>query len=110
MDDATESARQLTLLGILLQCLHVLFGVTAIIGVLIAHSKQPSTTGTVYHSQLRWQIITFWFGLLAYAVSSYLWITQSITWPAALAFAFVLYRLITSVVFWQQARPLERLI
>lgn len=108
MTENHSKSRQLALLGILLQCLHVLFGITAIIGVLITHNKIHSTTGTVYYSQLRWQLITFWVGFFAYAVAIYLWLTQSMIWPVALVLAFVLYRLITSIVFWRQARALER--
>jgi len=110
MIDSAGQSRNLALLGILLQSFYVLFGITAVIGVLISHSKLSSTIGTIYHSQLRWQIITFWTGLLVYAVSIYLWLTQSITWPIVLAFVFVLYRLVVSVFYWRQTRAIDRLI
>ena len=108
MTEKEVKSRQLALLGILLQCLHVLFGITAVIGVLIAHNKIQSTAGTVYHSQLRWQLITFWVGLFAYALAIYFWITQSMIWPIVLVFAFVLYRLITSIIYWQRSQALKR--
>ena len=108
MTEKDVKSRQLALLGILLQCLHMLFGITAVIGVLIAHTRIHSTTGTVYYSQLRWQLITFWVGLIAYALAFYLWVTQSMIWPLALVFTFVLYRLIISIAYWRQTRALER--
>jgi len=47
-----------------LQALSVLWGITAIIGIVINYVKREDAAGTVYESHFTWQIRTFWFGLL----------------------------------------------
>ncbi|MBX2882949.1 MAG: hypothetical protein KTR32_23560 [Granulosicoccus sp.] len=101
-------ARRLALLGILLQLLHVLFGVTAIMGVLIAHTKLNTVKGTIYHSQIRWQIVTFWTSLLAYSLALWLWFVHHHKGLLAVAALYVVYRLGVSIIYWQQAREIQR--
>ena len=107
---ADSPARQLALLGILLQALHVLFGITALIGVLINHVQIEQARGTVYYSQLRWQIVTFWSGLIAYATATWLWMAEGLTWPWTLAVLFCLYRVGCSVWFWASRQGVCRVI
>jgi uncharacterized membrane protein len=47
-----------------LQALSFLWGVTAIIGVVIAYVKRDDAVGTLYASHFDWQIRSFWWGLL----------------------------------------------
>jgi uncharacterized membrane protein len=47
-----------------LQAVGFLIGVTFIAGVIINYIKLPDVTGTLYESHFRWQIRTFWWGLL----------------------------------------------
>ena len=103
-------ARQLVLLGILLQALHILFGVTAIIGVLITQTRIESTRSTVYHSQLRWQFVTFWVALSGYAIGLYLWLHANVLWGLITTFLIVLYRILVSAVHWRQASAIQRII
>jgi uncharacterized membrane protein len=48
----------------LLQALSFLWGVTAIVGVVVNYVKRDDVRGTVYESHFDWQIRTFWWGLL----------------------------------------------
>jgi uncharacterized membrane protein len=48
----------------LLQALSFLWGVTAIVGVIVSYVKRDDARGTVYDSHFDWQIRTFWWGLL----------------------------------------------
>ncbi len=47
-----------------LQALSFLWGVTAIIGVIVAYVKRDDAVGTIYASHFDWQIRSFWWALL----------------------------------------------
>jgi len=47
-----------------LQALSFLWGITAIVGVVINYVKRDDARGTLYESHFEWQIRTFWWGLL----------------------------------------------
>lgn len=105
----TRDSRQLVLLGIVLQVLHILFGVTAIIGVLVTQTRTDSTRGTVYESQLRWQFVTFWMGLAGYAMGFYVWATYGNPWLVPLILLIIMYRLVVSAVYWRAEKPMKRM-
>lgn len=46
-----------------LQALSFLWGITAIVGVIINYVKREDARGTVYESHFDWQIRTFWWAL-----------------------------------------------
>ena len=56
--------KNITLMVYLLQALSFLWGVTAIVGVIVNYVKRDDVRGTVYDSHFDWQIRTFWWGLL----------------------------------------------
>ena len=105
-----QGARQLALLGILLQSLHVLFGITAVIGVLVAHTKIGDTKGTLYQSHLRWQIVTFWLALGGYAIGLYLWISQHFPYMMLVVLVWVIYRILFNVHCWRKHVAIERIL
>jgi uncharacterized membrane protein len=47
-----------------LQALSFMFGVTALVGLIVNYVKRDDAMGTVYQSHFDWQIRTFWWGLL----------------------------------------------
>lgn len=47
-----------------LQALFFLTAITPVIGVVINYVRQEEAQGTLYESHFRWQIRTFWYGLL----------------------------------------------
>jgi uncharacterized membrane protein len=51
------------------------FGVPSIIAVIINYIKKGEATGTILESHFRWQIRTFWFGLLWCVIGWMLFIT-----------------------------------
>ena len=51
-----------------LQALSFLWGITAIVGVIINYVKREDARGTVYESHFDWQIRTFWWALAWLAV------------------------------------------
>jgi uncharacterized membrane protein len=56
--------KNVALVVYILQALSFLWGVTAIVGVIINYVKRDDARGTVYESHFDWQIRTFWWGLL----------------------------------------------
>ena len=46
-----------------LQALSFLWGVTAVVGVIINYVKREDARGTLYESHFDWQIRSFWWGL-----------------------------------------------
>jgi uncharacterized membrane protein len=56
--------KNITMVVYLLQALSFLWGVTAIVGVIISYVKRDDASGTIYESHFDWQIRTFWWGLL----------------------------------------------
>lgn len=75
-----------------------LTGWPSIIAVILNYVKRSEATGTFLESHFRWQIRTFWFTLLWFAVCAVLWITViGIPFSIALLVAigvWVVYRMI----------------
>jgi len=59
-----EDNKNLATLVYILQALGMLVGISFIAGVIINYIKQDEVKGTLAESHFRWQIRTFWFGLL----------------------------------------------
>lgn len=58
--DKPQTAHRLAVLVYVLYTLGILFGITALIGVIINHTKLADTHGTYSHSHFIWQIGSFW--------------------------------------------------
>ena len=58
-----ESLRTVALAVYVLQALSFLWGITAVIGVIVDYVKLDDARGTWLENHLRWQIRTFWWGL-----------------------------------------------
>ena len=58
------SLKSITQVVYALQALSFMFGITALVGLIINYVKREDVAGTVYESQFNWQISTFWWGLL----------------------------------------------
>lgn len=59
-----KSLKSLTQVVYVLYALSYFTGITAIIGIIINYVKKDDVAGTWLESHFRWQIRTFWFGLL----------------------------------------------
>lgn len=59
-----DSARTLAAVVYALQAISFFFGITAIVAIVINYVKIDDIKGTWLESHFRWQIRTFWFGLL----------------------------------------------
>lgn len=62
--DAIKSRRTITIVVYILQVLAFFIGITGIIAIIVNYVKRSDMQGTWLASHFRWQIRTFWFGLL----------------------------------------------
>ncbi len=63
-EEKMESLKKLTMVVYALYAFAYFAGITAIIGIVINYLKLKEVAGTWLESHFRWQIRTFWFGLL----------------------------------------------
>lgn len=63
-DERMLSLKRLTFIVYILYALSYFAGITAIIGIIINYVKKEEVAGTWLESHFRWQIRTFWYGLL----------------------------------------------
>lgn len=55
-----QSAHRLAVLGYLLYFLGIVFGITAVFGVIVNHTHLAKTKHTIAFSHCLWQIVSFW--------------------------------------------------
>ena len=63
-DEKLKSLKKLTTVVYVLQASSFLLGFTFIVAVVINYIKKSDVKGTWLESHFRWQIRTFWFGML----------------------------------------------
>lgn len=86
-----EAAHRTAGLVYCLWLLGILFGVTAVIGVLINHTKLASVRGTHAHSHFIWQIASFWLVFAGVVFCFVLWprpIAQIIAFASVFVWLF----------------------
>lgn len=111
MNQTTDNpARRLVILGLLLQALHVLFGFTAVMGMFINHMLIDQSKDTVYHSHLRWQLVTFWLSAALYLLAFIAYYQYGALWPAATVLLFTFYRIGISTYYFLLDQPIKRII
>ena len=59
-----KSLKTITMVVYALQAASFLFGITALVAIIVNNVKEDDVLGTWLASHFRWQIRTFWFGLL----------------------------------------------
>lgn len=72
LTEKERSAKTLTTVIYALYAASWLFGITAIVAIMVNYIKKDDVAGTFSASHFRWQIRTFWFGLLWMMIG---WIT-----------------------------------
>lgn len=85
-----------------------LFGVTAVIGVVLAYMKRAEAAGTIYHSHLTYAIRTFWIGL-ALSVAGFLLSFVGLGFLLGFfALVWFVIRLVRAFLAWNERRAVER--
>lgn len=65
-----NNLKQLTMIIYILYLLSAFVGVTALAAIIINYLKRDEVVGTYLETHFRWQMRTFWFGLLWAAVGA----------------------------------------
>ena len=102
---STVSGRQIALIVYILYFVSYFTGITALIGVIIAHIQLPSADGLL-NTHYRFQIRTFWIGLLYIAIGIVL--TTAVVGIAVLFWWFVwsLVRNVKGVLALNDHKPI----
>lgn len=89
-----ESAKTLTTVVYALQAASFFVGITAIVAIVINYVKIEDVQGTWLESHFRWQIRTFWYGLLWGVIGTILLLVL-VGWFILVADAiWVIYRIV----------------
>jgi uncharacterized membrane protein len=102
-----KSLRTLTMAVYLLQAVGFFVGLTWIVAVVINYVKKEEAAGSWLESHFRWQIRTFWFGLLWAVVGTLLLIVFGLgylVWLAAGVWA--IYRIVKGWLYLNDGKPL----
>jgi uncharacterized membrane protein len=100
-----DNSKNLTMVVYALQAASFVFGITWFVAVVINYVKLDDVRGSWLESHFRWQIRTFWFGLLWCVVGAVLTIVL-IGWAILFASAvWVIYRIVKGWLNLAENRP-----
>ncbi|ACV69765.1 DUF4870 family protein [Desulfohalobium retbaense] len=103
---ALQTSRKLTWLTYILYAASPVFGITAIVAIVLNYIKKDDVKGTWLESHFRWQIRTFWWGLLWISLGS---ITAVVFIGIPILFAatvWLIYRVVKGMVYLYDERVL----
>jgi uncharacterized membrane protein len=90
-----------------LQALGFLFGITAVVGLIMNYIKREDVKGTLYESHFEWQIRTFWWGLLWVTLG---WITAMLLVGFVVLFVvwiWAIYRVVKGWLKLTEGKPVQ---
>ena len=105
-DERLKSLKTLTTVVYALYALSWFFGISAIVAIVVNYIKREDVAGTWLDSHFRWQIRTFWFGLLWFVLG---WITFVLLIGWAILFAnlvWLIYRIVKGWLYLNENRPM----
>ena len=105
-EERIRSLRGLTQIVYVLYALSYFGAVPAIVGIIINYIKKEEVAGTWLESHFRWQIRTFWFGLLWAVIGM---ATLFILVGVAILFAnfcWIIYRIVKGWLNLNDAKPM----
>lgn len=90
----------------ILQALSFLWGLTAIVGVIVNYVKRDDARGTVYESHFDWQIRTFWWGLVWAVVGVLLIVAMGLGFLVMfVAWIWAIYRVVKGWLKLTEGKP-----
>ncbi len=105
-DQQLASLRTLTLVVYALYALSAFVGLTAIVAIIINYIKRDDTRGTLYESHFRWQIRTFWFGLLWACLGAVTLLLGVGFLVLAANSVWLIYRVVRGFLNWNDSKPM----
>jgi uncharacterized membrane protein len=108
MEDAQKlsSLKTYVMVVYLLQALGFFSGITWIVAVIIDYVKKDEAAGTWLESHYRWQIRTFWWGLLWGVIGSILLLILVGWFVLVAAGIWIIYRIVKGALYLSENRPL----
>jgi uncharacterized membrane protein len=102
-----KSLKTLAMVVYALQALGFINGVTWIVGVVIGYVKRDEAAGSWLESHFRWQIRTFWWGLLWGLIGAVLLLVLIgyLVWVAAAI--WVIYRIVKGWLYLNDNKPIS---
>jgi uncharacterized membrane protein len=105
-DEKIQSLKTLTTVVYALYAATFLTGIACIVAIVINYVKKGDVAGTWLESHFRWQIRTFWFGLLWAFLGALTWIIV-IGWIVlAVNCVWVIYRLVKGWLNLNDNKPM----
>lgn len=102
-----NTAKTIAFVVYALQVLAFVNGITAVIGVVMNYVKLDDVKGTWLESHFRWQIRTFWFGLL-WAVIGFITILIVVGWFILFAdMVWIIYRIVKGWLRLNDLKPVQ---
>jgi uncharacterized membrane protein len=108
MEDAQKlsSLKTIAMVVYALQGIGFFSGITWIVGVIVNYVKLDDARGTWLESHFRWQIRTFWWGLLWGVIGSVLLLILIGWLVLAAAGIWIIYRIVKGAMYLSENRPL----
>jgi uncharacterized membrane protein len=100
------SNTQLALVVYILYFVSYVIGITALIGVIIAHVQIGSTTDPMLRSHYQWQIRTFWIGVLYLVIGIVLCLVLVGILVLLFCFIWTLVRNVKGLLALNENRPI----
>ena len=101
-----KSAKTLTTIIYALYAASFLVGITAIVAIVMNYVKKEDVAGTFLESHFRWQIRTFWFGLL-WGVLGWITLLILVGWFVLTANGiWIIYRIVKGWLRLNDNRPM----
>ncbi len=103
-----QQLRTVTLAVYILQAVGFFVGITFVVGAVVNYVKRDDVRGTIFESHFRWQLRTFWFGLLWSVIGVVTWIVL-VGWVVlAVNAIWVIYRVVKGLLDLYDGKPMYR--
>ena len=107
LDDKTQSLRSLTMVIYALYAAGFITAISPIAAIIMNYLKRDEVAGTWLEGHFRWQMRTFWFGLLWGVIGTFLTIVV-VGFPILVANAiWIIYRLIKGFLKLNENQPIQ---
>ena len=101
-----QRTRKLTWVTYILYAASPVFGITAIVAIVLNYIKRDDARGTWLESHFRWQIRTFWWGVLWLSVGSLTTVVLIGIPIVFVATVWLVYRVVKGMLFLYEERSL----
>ncbi len=105
--DELTALKQITMVVYGLQALSFIWGLPAIVGIIINYVKREDARGTLYESHFDWQIRSFWWGLVWAVIGIALAIVLVGYLVMFIAWIWMIYRVVKGWLKLTEGKPVH---